>query len=200
MQYIGVATNIWDVGVSSGPAIPVNGIAGDIAGLAVGAPSVWLQYLGALRNGAWTNSMFCEWQGVVISFDPAEISRFPTPNLPYQYTFLGQHQSARQVIAGSASVPPGVPPFVGFLDAFQGFSLLFSQAINGPESPVWMIESSASVPIIGPNGAFTQYGVFLGSQFGNTANTVPDYGFQISRVGRLAALTGRPIRQRPFIS
>jgi hypothetical protein len=23
--------------------------------------------------------------------------------------------------------------------------------------------------------------VFLGSQFGNTTNTVPDYGFQISR-------------------
>lgn len=181
MQYIGVATQIWDVGVPSGSPIPVNGIGGDIAGLAVGLPSVWLQYLAALRNGAWTNNMFCEWRGVVIAFDPAEISRFPTINLPYQYTILGQHQSARQVIAGSVSVPPGVPPFLGSLDVFQGFSLLFSQAINGPESPIWMIECSAWVPIIGPNGVFTQYGVFFGSQFGNTTNTVPDYGFQISR-------------------
>ena len=113
MQYIGVATQIWDVGVSSGPTIPVNGIAGDIAGLAVGAPSVWLQYLGALRNGAWTNSMFCEWRGVVIAFDPAEISRFPTPNLPYQYTFLGQHQSARQVIAARLPYHRVFPPSWG---------------------------------------------------------------------------------------
>jgi hypothetical protein len=104
-----VATQIRDVGTSTGPAIAVNGIGGDIASLAVSAPSVWLQYLTVLRNEAWANDMFSEWRAVAIAFDPAEISRFPT-NLPYQYIYLGQHQSARQVISGSVSVPPGVPP------------------------------------------------------------------------------------------
>lgn len=179
MQYIGIATQIWDVGVPSGPAVPVNGIAGDVVSLAVSPPSVWLQYIGALRNGAWTSGMFCEWQGLVIAFDPAELSPVQT-NLPYQYTFLGQHQSSRQVLFSGASAPPGVP-VAGFLDAFQGSFLFFSQAINGPEGPVWMLESSASAPVMGPTGAFTQYGVFLGSQFGNTGSTTPDFGFQISR-------------------
>ena len=155
-----VATQIRDVGTSTGPAIAVNGIGGDIASLAVSAPSVWLQYLTVLRNEAWANDIFGELRAVAIAFDPAEISRFPT-NLPYQYIYLGQHQSARQVISGSVSAPPGVPPFVGFIDAFQGFSLLLSQAINGPETLVWIIEPSASVPIIRPNGVLAQYGVFL---------------------------------------
>ena len=86
-----VATQIRDVGTSTGPAIAVNGIGGDIASLAVSAPSVWLQYLTVLWNEAWANDMLSEWRAVAIAFDPAEISRFPT-NLPYQYIYLGQHR------------------------------------------------------------------------------------------------------------
>lgn len=179
MQYIGLATQIWDVGLQTGPGIPVNGIAGDVASLAVNPPTIWLQYIGALRNGAWTNEMFCEWQSLVIAFDPAEMTPVQT-NLPYQYTFLGMHQSTRQVMQSQAVAPVGMPS-TGFLDALQGCSLFYSQAINGPESPIWMLESSASTPIMGPNGAFTTYGAFLGSRFGDSVNAVPDYGFQISR-------------------
>jgi hypothetical protein len=179
MQYIAIATQIWDVGVRSGPGIPLNGIAGDVVSLAVNPPAVWFQYIGALRNGAWTDDMFCEWQGMVIAFDPAEMTPVTT-NLPYQYTFLGQHQATRQVMPSGAVAPAGVPS-VGFLDAHQGCFLFHSQAINGPESPVWMLEASASAPIMGPNSALTTYGVFLGSRFGDSVNAVPDYGFQISR-------------------
>jgi hypothetical protein len=179
MQYIGIASQIWDVGLRSGPGIPVNGIAGDVASLAVNPPAVWLQYIGALRNGAWTNDMFCEWQGMVIAFDPTEMAPVPT-NLPYQYTFLGMHQATRQVMHAQAVAPANVAP-VGFLDAHQGCFLFYSQAINGPESPIWMLEASATPPIMGPKGAHTTYGVFLGSRFGDSVNAIPDYGFQISR-------------------
>jgi hypothetical protein len=178
MQYIGIATQIWDAGSRSGP-VPVNAISGDINNLSVNPPTVWLDYITALRNGAFTNNMFFEWQGVVIAFDPAEMTRALT-SLPYQYTFLANHVATRQAIYSGAQAPANVPT-TGFLDAFQGCTLLYSQSINGPEGPIWRIESSASAPIMGPNGAFTQYGVFLGSQFGDTINAVPDYGFQISR-------------------
>jgi hypothetical protein len=178
MSYIGIATQIWDVGVRSGPPTPVNGIGGDVASLAVSPPSVWSQYIGVLRDGAWARDMFCEWQGVVIAFDPAEISPVTT-SLPYQYTFLGQHQTARLVLPSQAPPPPW--PAVGFLDALQGTYCFHSQSINGPESSIWMLETSATAPVMGPSSGLTTYGVFLGTRFGDTANANPDYGFQFSR-------------------
>jgi hypothetical protein len=179
MQYIGTATQIWDVGLRSGPGIPLNGIAGDVDSIAVNPPAVWLQYIGVLRNGPWTNDMFCEWQGMVIAFDPAEMTPLPTSQ-PYHYRFTARNQSTRQVMNTQAIAPPNVAS-VGFLDALRGSYLFYSPAINGPETPVWMLETSASAPIMAPNGALTTYGVFLGSQFGNSVNAMPNYGFQISR-------------------
>jgi hypothetical protein len=179
MQYIGIATQIWDVGLPSGGPVPVNGIAGDVDSLAVNPPTVFLDYAGALRNGAFANDMFCEWQGVVIAFDPAEMTP-PVTSLPYQYTFLSVGQSHRASFFGGASPSPSAPT-TGLLDALQGCTLLYSQAINGPETPIWMIEASAQAPILTPNGALTHYGVFLGSRFGDAVNAVPDFSFQLSR-------------------
>jgi hypothetical protein len=179
MEYIGIATQIWDVGLPSGGPVPVNGIAGDLVSLAVSPPMVWLDYAGALRNGAFTNDMFCEWQGVVIAFDPTEMTR-PVSSLPFQYTFLSLVDLSQRVSFFGGAAPPPTPT-TGFLDAFQGCTLLYSQAINGPETPIWMIEASAQAPILTPNGAMTAYGVFLGSQFGDAVNAVPNFGFQISR-------------------
>jgi hypothetical protein len=179
MQYIGIATQIWDVGCRTGNE-PINGIAGDVVNLGVNPPGVFLDFAGALRNGAWTNDMFCEWQGAVIAFDPTEMTPALT-TLPFQYTILGYHVATRQSFSNQAPAPPNTV-VKGFLDAFQGLTLLYSQAINGPETPVWMLEASAAAPIMGPSGAISQYGVFLGSRFGDAVNAIPpDYGFQISR-------------------
>jgi hypothetical protein len=179
MQYIGIATQIWDVGCRTGNEL-INGISGDVANLAVNPPTVFVDFAGVLRNGAWTNDMFCEWQGAVIAFDPTEMTRAVT-SLPFQYTILAFHVATRQTFSNQAPAPPNTV-VKGFLDAFQGPTLLYSQAINGPETPPWMIEASATAPIMGPSGAISQYGVFLGSRFGDAVNAMPpDYGFQISR-------------------
>jgi hypothetical protein len=179
MQYIGIATQFWDVGCRTGNEL-INGIAGDVVNLGVIPAGVFLNFAGALRNSAWTNDMFCEWQGAVIAFDPTEMSRALT-SLPFQYTIIGNHITTRQTYANQAPAPPSTV-VKGFLDAFQGLTLLYSQSISGPETPLWMIEGSADPPIMGPSGAISQYGVFLGSRFGDAVNAMPrDYGFQISR-------------------
>ena len=177
MQYIGIASQLFDVG--AGSPVPVNGIAGDLDSLTVSSPTISLDYLGALRNGAFMNDMFCEWRGTVIAFDPAEMTR-PVTSLPNQYTFLSQGQPQRVGFYGHAAATPSLPT-TGFLDALQGCSLLYSQSINGPETPIWMIEASAQAPILAPNGALTEYGIFLGSIFGDAVNAAPNFGFQISR-------------------
>ena len=179
MEYIGIGTQIWDVGSDSGP-VPMNAVGGDVASLTVGLPSVAFDFLGVLRNGTFTNRMFCEWQGLVVAFDPAELTRAITP-LQYQYTFLGHHVGARQFFYNQAQSPTNQPN-TGFLDASQGSSLLFSQSINGPEERIWFIESSAEAPLLTPTGSITRYGVFLSSRYGETQVAAPDYTFQVSRL------------------
>jgi hypothetical protein len=176
MQYIGLATQIWDLGSRVG-AVPLNGIAAHMNGISVNPPSFGIDFAGAVRNGAWTNDMFFEWQALVIAFDPTEMTRAPTW-LPNQYTFIGKHASRLDLVDGAPA--PAGPIVTGFLDAFEGFILLFSWAIGGPEYPVWMIEASAVPPILAPSAAITEYGIFLGTTFGDTTNTAP-YEFQVSR-------------------
>lgn len=178
MRYVGLGTQIWNLGSRSG-AVPLNGIAGHENAISVNPPHVWVDFIGALRDGAWQNDIFLEWQAVVVAFDPSEMTQAPS-SLPNQYTFLGTNLVTRQSFSNQASSPSGAP-VRGFLDALDGFILLFSQSINGPEYPIWMIEASASAPILAPNGALTTYGAFLGTRFGDTVNTAP-YFMQISRV------------------
>jgi hypothetical protein len=176
MQYIGLATQIWDLGSRAG-AVPLNGIAAHMNAISVNPPNFGIDFAGALRNGAWTNDMFFEWQALTIAFDPTEMTRAPTW-LPNQYTFIGKHASRLYLVDGAPA--PAGPIITGFLDAFEGLVLLFSWAIGGPEYPVWMIEASAVAPVLSPSGATTEYGILLGTTFGDTANTAP-YEFQVSR-------------------
>jgi hypothetical protein len=177
MQYIGLATQIWDVAAQHG-AVPVNGIAGHKNALSVNPPDVWVDFMGVFRDGAWANDMFCEWRAVVIAFRPTEMTQVPT-SLPNQFTMLGTNQVARRSITNQAPAPPGVA-VTGMLDAFDGFTALFSQAIGGPEHPIWMLEASAAPPILAPSGPVTTYGVFMGTKYGDLTSTQP-FLFQLSR-------------------
>ncbi|MBO3093579.1 hypothetical protein [Cellulomonas dongxiuzhuiae] len=177
MDYVGMATQIWDVGTDAGPLL-LNGVAAHVNNLSVTPPNLWLDYWGVLRDSAWTAPMFFEWQALVLAFDPAEMSR-ATTSLPYQYTWLAHNVVTRNFFAGPITAPPGAP-VTGFLDAYEGSVLGFGQLINGPEHRVWCVEASASPPSLTPTGAITSYGTFLGTTYGDTVTTEP-YLLQVSR-------------------
>ena len=171
MEYVGLATQIWDLGSDAG-AVPVNTLAAHHDGLTIAKPNCSVDYVGTFRDGHSTNQMFFEWQAVLLAFNPNEMTRVTT-TLPNQYTWIGGGVT-RQAFASHAPSPPAGKPVTGFLDTDEGTVLQFGPAFggpSGPEHPIWMIESSAQPPILGPASAITEYGTFIGTTFGDATKT-----------------------------
>jgi len=182
MKYIGLATSNWSLGSGSGPLV-LNTLSGAIDALTVSAPQVDLRYLCMMQDGSAANRMWCEWSAKVVAFDPAEMEQNGSSVFP-QYTFLAWNTPSLQAWTEHATSPSHAR-IRGFLDAFEGLTLTYQTfpSVPGAQNPVWLIESTASNFRIDPNAAdtaLTDYGIFLGTKFGN-ALTAQNYAYQFSR-------------------
>jgi len=182
MRYIGLATQNWHLGSASGP-LRLNTLSGHLASFTVAPPSVNLGYLCVVQGGRRNNKMFCEWAAKVIAFDPAEMEPAVSP-IPPAYTFLGWNVGTRLFWANHSSIPSH-KPIAGFLDGFEGLTLTYQNFpyVPGIQNSVWLIESSADNFRIDPSAndtAVTDYGIFLGTRFGNTT-VASRYAYQESR-------------------
>lgn len=182
MKYIGFATQNWHLGSHSGPLL-VNTLSAHQDGLTVQSPVVNLNYLCVMRDGRGKNRMFCEWGAKVIAFDPAEMEQNGSSIFP-QYAFMSWGSNVRHLWTEQSS-SPSRRPIAGFFDAFEGLTLTYQTFPYTPgiQNPIWLIESSAgnfSVSGVAPDTALTEYGIFLGTKFGNYTTT-RQYGHQESR-------------------
>lgn len=182
MQYIGLATQNWHIGSASGP-LTLNTLSGHLDSLTVAPPAVNLGYLCVMQGGKRKNKMFCEWAAKVIAFDPAEMEPAVSP-IPPAYTFLAWNVGTRVYWANHSQIPSH-RPIPGFLDAFEGLTLTYQNFpyVPGVQNRIWLVESSADSFRVDPSSndtAVTDYGIFLGTQFGNTTSTAP-YAYQESR-------------------
>jgi hypothetical protein len=182
MHYIGIGTQDWHLGSHSG-ALLLNTLSGHQDGLTVAPPRVDLEYLCMMQGARMRNRMYCEWSAQVIAFDPAEMEQNGSSIFP-QYTFVSWGTTARHAWTEHAP-SPSHSRLAGFLDAFEGLTLTYQTFPYGPlvQRPVWLIESSAEnfqLDPGAPDTALTDYGIFLGTQFGNST-TAQQYGFQESR-------------------
>ena len=182
MHYIGIATHNWSVGSLSGPLV-LNTLSAHQDGLTVQPPSVHIEYLCAMWDKTQNKRMFCEWGAKVIAFDPAEMEQNGSSIFP-QYTFASWGTNVRHYWTNH-SASPSRTRIAGFLDAFEGLTLTYQTFPYMPnvQYPVWLIESSAGnfqVSGNAPDTALTDYGIFLGSNFGNYT-TAQKFAFQESR-------------------
>lgn len=134
-----------------------------------------MDYLCALHDAQRQTKMYCEWGAKVIAFDPSEMAQNGSPIFP-QYTFIGVHTPSRQAWIEHAPDPAG-NPLPGFFDALEGLSLGYTGA---RQHPVWWVEGSATKFAVSGSTALTRYGIFLGTQFGNSTTAAP-YVYQMSR-------------------
>ena len=178
MHYIGLGTRIFDIGSSAGP-ISLNTLSMHIDSINVQfPPDVQVDYLCALHDALALGRMFCEWDASVIAFDPLEMDRNDSAIFP-QYTMLNWNVLQYQQLNGQAN-PFSGGIISGFLDAFEGLTLSYDP---GQQNAVWLVDaSSANFQTIGspPNAARSEYGIFLGTTFGDRVNAQP-YAFQASR-------------------
>lgn len=177
MQYIGLGTRIFDLGSESGPLL-INTLSAHIDSLTVTPPNVQLDYLCSLHDAAGVNAMYCEWDAAIIAFDPAEMAQNTSTIFP-QYTFLATSTTTADRWTNH-SQPAAGTAFTGFLDAFEGVTFFYP---TGKENAIWMVDAFASnFQLSGtpPNEALTDYGIFLGTTFGDTANAQA-YTYQESR-------------------
>ena len=182
MQYIGLATSNWSLGSGSGPLV-LNTLSGHLDSLTVSPPQVDLRYLCMMQDGSAANRMWCEWGAKVVAFDPAEMEQNGSSIFP-QYTFLGWNTPSSHAWTEHATSPSHAR-LAGFLDAFEGLTLTYQTfpPVPGTQNPVWLVESMASNFRIDPNAAdtaLTDYGIFLGTKFGNYT-TAQNYAYQLSR-------------------
>jgi hypothetical protein len=177
MKYIGLATYNWHLGTQGGDIL-LNALSGHQDGLKIAPPNVDVEYRCVMQDARARNRMFCEWGAKVIAFDPSEMEQNGSTIFP-QYTFLGLNTPNRHAwINQSAS--PSQAKLSGFLDAFEGLSLWYA---TGMQNAVWRIESSAknhALTLSAPGIALTEYGMFLGTAFGNSVGAA-SYSYQESR-------------------
>jgi hypothetical protein len=182
MQYIGLGTQLWELGSHSGP-IFINTLAAHIDSLTVQPPSTSLDYWCEMHNGKAKNLMFCEWSAELIAFDPSEMEQNGSSLFP-QYTFFSTGLTTHPVWINQSSSPSHAP-IKGFLDAFEGLILSYQTFPYhaGTNYPIWQVDASATSFGVSPTAAdtaLTTYGVFLGVRFGNSTNTAK-YLYQESR-------------------
>jgi hypothetical protein len=176
MQYIGLGTRSWELGSNDG-ALPLNALSGHIDALAVGPTDVTLDYLGAFRNAAESNRMYLEWAASVIAFTTSEMAQNTSPIFPQYTTGVGS-VTTRQAWTNNDVAPA---PIKGALSAFEGVTYLYP---TGQEHEVWIVEASLGNVRIQPNttnNVRTDWGIFLGTTFGDRQNSL-QYDYQESRV------------------
>ncbi len=182
MQYIGLGTRLWSLGSQSGPVL-INTLAGYTSSLTVSPPAVTLDYGCEIHARGAKNRMYCEWTAAVIAFDPAEMQQNGSGLFP-QYTFLSLGTTTHPQWANHSTSPTHAP-IKGFLDGFEGLILSYQTFPYHPPTnfPIWQIDSSATKFAIDPTAAdtaVTNYGVFLGTRFGNST-LAQEYLYQESR-------------------
>jgi hypothetical protein len=175
MQYIGLGTSTWDLGYNRG-AFPVHAVSGHVdSPIVINPPGVAFDYVAALQDAQGGRSMFMEWGGRVIAFEPSEMTQSPNPLFP-QHTFIGTTTGARQTLEGGLPAPG---PIQGVLDAFDGLSLFYRDP--AVEHDVWRVEASAKTPVVTPPSSVNiELGIHLGTTFGDRTAAEP-HAFQVSR-------------------
>ena len=178
-HYIGLGTRMVFLGTDSGP-FNVNALSMHLDRINNTVPpgDVEIDYLCAFRDANADRKMFCEWSASIIAFDPAEMDRNDSSIFP-QYTVLGnsvlvaqQHNAKPKPFSGGT--------ISGYFDALEGMSLFYGP---GQENPIWMVDASASGFQTSGSPATAgevQYGIFMGTTFGDKVNAQP-YDFQVSR-------------------
>ena len=174
MHYIGLATSNWHLGASSG-AIPLHVLSGHLDNLTLIGPAVNVDYRCAMHDTQLNTKMYCEWGAKVLAFDSSEMAQNGSLLFP-QYTVIGFNTPSRHSWIEHAPNPSG-NPLPGFFDALEGLSLVYA---GTSQHPVWWIEGSATGFSVAGSTALTRYGIFLGTQFGNSTTAAP-YGYQMSR-------------------
>jgi len=178
MQYIGLGTQIFDLRTDQSGPLRINTLSAHIDSLTVTPPNVQLDYLCSLSDAAGMNAMSCEWGAAIIAFDPAEMAQNTSTIFP-QYSFLGSNITGARRWTNH-SQPAAGTAFTGYLDAFEGLTFFYP---TGQENALWMVEAAASnFQLSGtpPTEALTDYGIFLGTTFGDTMNA-QTYTYQESR-------------------
>jgi hypothetical protein len=181
MHYIGLGTRLVDLGSDSGP-VALNTLLAHNDGLTLSGSSVDIEHFFMLRDGHGQKIMFAEWNASTIAFDPSEMDQNDS-NLFPQYTILGTTPSGRTDHSGIQAKAKSGGLIKGFLDVLDGFSLFYSQLVPGPEHSIWMIEASATnfrTSLSPQDTAVTDYGMFLGTTFGDTGASQL-YQYQMSR-------------------
>jgi hypothetical protein len=183
MQYIGLATYSWDIGSNSGP-LQINTLGGHQDGLTVTPVGADVEYSCVMQDARRKSRMFCEWGAKVIAFDPTEMEKNGSTIFP-QYTFLSMGTNLRQAWTEN-SASPSRSRLAGFFDAFEGLGLTYYRPFASTsliQNPVWLLESSAAnfrISPSAPDTAQTDYGIFLGTDFGDYSKA-QRYGYQESR-------------------
>jgi len=145
--------------------------------------------------------MYCEWAAKVIAFDPKEMEQ-----MDHRY-FLNTHfilgTNVRQFWT-EHSKSPSLSPIAGFLDAFEGLTLPIRHFLIRPvrQNLVWLIESSASKfnkNANAPDTALTDYGIFIGTEFGNYAKA-QSTGYQESRHSGSCGERNSPANERSCVA
>jgi hypothetical protein len=150
----------------------LNGISGFSPG-----GSGYLDYVCTFRDVSFSQKMFCEWSASIIAFDPVEMVSAASPPLQ-QLTFLNQSSIAERVHNGYQV--PGGGLTQGLFDALGGVSLYYK---GTQDHPIWIVEASASgfqIGVVPSNSGAAEYGLFLGTTFGDRVNTTA-YDYQMSR-------------------
>ncbi len=176
MHYIGLGTRSWELGSNDGP-IPLNALSGHIDALTVGPTDVTLDYAGAFRNAAQRNRMYLEWAASVIAFTHSEMAQNTSPIFPQYTTGIGT-VTTRQAWTNNDVAPT---PIKGALSALEGMTYLYA---TGQEHELWIVEASLGNVRIQPsttNNVQTDWGIFLGTTFGDRQNGL-QYDYQESRV------------------
>jgi hypothetical protein len=179
MRLVGFATRKYFLGTNGSPmnVLALSMSKNGISGFSPAGPGN-VDYVCAFRDATSSKKMFCEWSASIIAFDPAEMVAASSNPLP-EYMFLGQSSTTDrlthtyQVSAGGSAR--------GMFNALEGVSLFYTAT---QDQPVWRVEASASdFQISGspPNSGSAEYGLFLGTTFGDRVNTTP-YSYQMWRV------------------
>jgi len=142
-----------------------------------------VKYVCELADASKKNTMFCEWGATVIAIDKGEMDQNASPIFP-QLSFLGTGTTFAQFWT-EHSQNPSHKAIAGFLDAFEGLFLSYNTYPYGAPAQyqIWSLEASVwnfGISSSAPDTALTDFGIFLGTQFGN-ANMGQKYTFQENR-------------------
>jgi len=178
MRFIGFATRKYFLG-TNGPPMNVLALSmskNGISGFSPAGPGN-VDYICTFRDATSSKRMFCEWSASIIAFDPSEMVAASSNPLP-ETMFLGQSSTTDRLNHTYPLVGGGSTQ--GIFNALEGVSWYY---MGTQDQPVWRVEASASgFQISGSpaNSGSAEYGLFLGTMFGDRVTTTP-YSYQMWR-------------------